>query len=88
LLPYPLVLPIPDEGEHADEDGKADDYDCERWGAGIGVGIIDEGWDDEPDEDEARAPVYDWFTEGFDTRDLKEARALLDALHPDRGRSV
>jgi predicted ATPase len=27
------------------------------------------------------APVYDWFTEGFDTRDLKEAKALLDELH-------
>ena len=26
------------------------------------------------------APVYSWFTEGFDTRDLKEAKALLDAL--------
>jgi predicted ATPase len=26
------------------------------------------------------APVYTWFTEGFDTADLKEARALLDAL--------
>ena len=25
-------------------------------------------------------PVYGWFTEGFDTRDLKEARALLDEL--------
>ena len=23
------------------------------------------------------APVYDWFTEGFDTADLKEARGLL-----------
>ena len=33
--------------------------------------------------DEARellAPVYNWFTEGFDTLDLKEARALLDEL--------
>ena len=27
------------------------------------------------------APIYGWFTEGFDTLDLKEARALLDALH-------
>jgi class 3 adenylate cyclase/predicted ATPase len=27
------------------------------------------------------APVYDWFTEGFDTKDLKEAKALLDELH-------
>jgi predicted ATPase len=26
------------------------------------------------------APVYNWFTEGFDTADLQEARALLDAL--------
>ena len=26
------------------------------------------------------APVYGWFTEGFDTRDLKQAKALLDAL--------
>jgi predicted ATPase len=24
------------------------------------------------------APVYEWFTEGFDTPDLKEAKALLD----------
>jgi predicted ATPase len=26
------------------------------------------------------APVYNWFTEGFDTADLQEARALLDEL--------
>ena len=31
---------------------------------------------------ELLAPVYGWFTEGFDTRDLKEAKALLDELHP------
>ena len=24
------------------------------------------------------APVYDWFTEGFDTADLKNAKALLE----------
>jgi len=24
--------------------------------------------------------VYNWFTEGFDTADLKDAKALLDAL--------
>ena len=29
---------------------------------------------------EVLAPVYGWFTEGFDTRDLKEAKALLDEL--------
>jgi predicted ATPase len=27
------------------------------------------------------APVYGWFTEGFNTPDLQEARALLDALN-------
>ena len=27
------------------------------------------------------APVYGWFTEGFDTTDLKDAKALLDALN-------
>jgi hypothetical protein len=25
-------------------------------------------------------PIYDWFTEGFETADLQETRALLDAL--------
>ena len=26
------------------------------------------------------APIYGWFTEGFDTQDLKEAKAVLDEL--------
>ena len=33
--------------------------------------------------DEARAmlaEIYGWFTEGFDTRDLKDAKALLEEL--------
>ena len=29
---------------------------------------------------ELLAPVYGWFTEGFDTRDLKEAKAPLSTL--------
>jgi predicted ATPase len=34
-----------------------------------------------PDEaHELLAPIYGWFTEGFDTADLQEARALLEAL--------
>jgi predicted ATPase len=38
-------------------------------------------WRDQGKPQQARellAPVYGWFTEGFDTRDLKEAKALLD----------
>jgi predicted ATPase len=26
------------------------------------------------------APIYGWFTEGFDTVDLKQAKALLDEM--------
>jgi predicted ATPase len=26
------------------------------------------------------APIYGWFTEGFDTADLQEAKALLETL--------
>ena len=40
-------------------------------------------WRDQGKRYEARellAPVYGWFTEGFDTRDLKEAKALLEEL--------
>ena len=33
-----------------------------------------------PLKDSAPAPIYGWFTEGFDTRDLKEAKALLEDL--------
>jgi predicted ATPase len=40
-------------------------------------------WGDQGRRTEARdllAPVYGWFTEGFDTADLKEAKDLLDEL--------
>jgi predicted ATPase len=40
-------------------------------------------WSDRGRNAEARdllAPIYGWFTEGFETLDLKEAKILLDAL--------
>jgi predicted ATPase len=40
-------------------------------------------WRDQDKRQDARyllAPVYDWFTEGFDTPDLKDAKVLLDEL--------
>ena len=40
-------------------------------------------WRDQGKPQQARdllAPVYGWFTEGFDTSDLKEAKALLNEL--------
>ena len=43
-------------------------------------------WRDQGKRDEARdllAPVYGWFTEGFETLDLKEARRCLTSCTPD-----
>src|SRR5262249_47935584 len=40
-------------------------------------------WQQQGKQDAARellAPIYDWFTEGFDTADLQEAKALLETL--------
>jgi predicted ATPase len=40
-------------------------------------------WQQQGKQDEARkllAEIYSWFTEGFDTADLKEAKALLEEL--------
>ncbi len=40
-------------------------------------------WQGQGKKEEARellAPVYDWFTEGFDTKDLQEAKELLEEL--------
>jgi predicted ATPase len=48
--------------------------------AAIGMARL---WREQGKRDEAReilAPVYGWFTEGFDTLDLKQAKALLDEL--------
>jgi predicted ATPase len=40
-------------------------------------------WQSQGEPHEARdllAPIYGWFTEGFDTTDLQEAKALLEGL--------
>jgi predicted ATPase len=40
-------------------------------------------WAEQGERQRARdllAPIYGWFTEGFDTADLKDAKALLDEL--------
>jgi predicted ATPase len=42
-------------------------------------------WQQQGQRGDARAllaPIYHWFTEGFDTADLWEAKALLDELAP------
>ena len=50
-------------------------YNCGSLGA--------RDWRDRGKRTQARdllAPIYGWFTEGFDTPDLKEAKALLEEL--------
>jgi predicted ATPase len=50
---------------------------------GLHSSILVRLWRDQGKVREARellAPVYGWFTEEFDTRDLKEAKALLKRL--------
>jgi predicted ATPase len=40
-------------------------------------------WQQQGKQDEARellVPIYGWFTEGFDTADLREAKVLLEEL--------
>jgi class 3 adenylate cyclase/predicted ATPase len=47
-------------------------------------------WRDHGKHDKARgllAPIYGWFTEGFETRDLQEAKSLLEELHLKDGGS-
>ncbi len=46
---------------------------CQLW-------LTQERGDKYREAHEMLAGVYDWFTEGFDTRDLQEAKAVLDAL--------
>ena len=50
-------------------------------------GAMERLWRDQGKTQQARellAPVYGWFTEGFDTRDLMEAKALLEELGAQR----
>jgi len=47
-------------------------------------------WQQQGKQAEARAllaPLYGWFTEGFDTADLQEAKALMEELAGEHGRA-
>jgi predicted ATPase len=57
--------------------------DAKRWSLARASISLARLWRDQGKVRQARevlAPVYGWFTEGFDTRDLKEAKALLEEL--------
>jgi predicted ATPase len=48
--------------------------------AAMSLGRLWQRQDKRTEARELLAPIYNWFTEGFDTADLQEARALLEAL--------
>ena len=48
--------------------------------AAVGLARLRSDQDRRAEARDLLTPVYGWFTEGFDTPDLKEAKALLDAL--------
>ena len=84
-----LLSPSPDRG-------KAEDYfaralaiaraqEARSWELRTAMSLA-RLWCEEGKRQEARdclAPVHAWFTEGFDTADLRQARALLDVLSSD-----
>jgi predicted ATPase/class 3 adenylate cyclase len=81
-----LMLPEPDAAkaeacfERALSVARAQQTKSFELRAAVGMARL---WRDQGKPDQAReilAPVYGWFTEGFDTLDLKQAKALLDEL--------
>ena len=62
--------------------GIAHEQDAKLWELRTAVSLA-RLWSEKRKRSEARdllAPIYGWFTEGFDTPDLKDAKALLDEL--------
>jgi predicted ATPase len=62
--------------------GIAHEQDSKLWELRSAVSLA-RLWSEKRRRSEARdllAPIYGWFTEGFDTPDLKAAKALLDEL--------
>jgi predicted ATPase len=79
-----LKSPAPEKAEKHFERalGVARQQQAKSWELRAAMSLV-RLWRDQGKVQQARellAPVYNWFTEGFDTRDLKEAKALLDEL--------
>jgi predicted ATPase len=60
----------------------AEAQEAKLWelGAAVSLARLRRDQDRHADARDLLAPVYGWFTEGFDTPDLQEAKALLDVL--------
>ena len=79
-------MPYPDPAKTEDSFRTALGIACEQGTRGYELRAatsLARLWREQGRRGEARdllAPVYGWFTEGFDTADLKDAKALLDEL--------
>ena len=62
---------------HSTSFGKAKSWELR---AAISLARLWQSQDKRQDAYDLLAQVYNWFTEGFDTADLQEAKALLDEL--------
>ena len=83
-----LLLPAPGQDAHQAETCfqqalvMARQHQAKAWELRAAVSLA-RLWQQQGQPDEAHAllmPVYGWFTEGFDTADLQEARVLLEEL--------
>lgn len=82
-----LILPVPDvakaEGYFERALAVARQQQAKSWELRAAISMA-RLWRDQGKRDQARellTPIYSWFTEGFETLDLKQAQALLDELH-------
>ena len=85
-----LLLATSQDNEAEAEDCFRHAIDCARRQGAKGLELraalrLSRLWRRQGRHDDARtllAEIYGWFTEGFDTRDLREAQALLEELRP------
>jgi class 3 adenylate cyclase/predicted ATPase len=80
MLPRPVIAKAQEFFDHALSVARQQQAKSWELRAAMSMARL---WRDQGKREEARellAPVYGWFTEGFDTLDLKEAKTLLDEL--------
>ncbi len=46
----------------------------------MSVSRLSQQWGKKPEAHQMLSEIYNWFTEGFGTKDLREAKALLEEL--------
>jgi hypothetical protein len=73
----------PSETQHSKLPGDAERRQNAKWWELRAATALARLWQSHGKSEQVHAllaPIYDWFTEGFDTADLKEAKAILEQL--------